>query len=116
MARTANVNTSVIPPAFINPMPKKVITPDNGVPSPVPPANADSAMIEIVCPKCGKKHMVTGYVGKTRPELDKQGIKKDTRISGNDIFTCNNVGCNFAIDLKPIKNQIENQIKKIITF
>lgn len=116
MARTANVNTSVIPPAFINPMPKKVITPANGVPAPLPPANADSAMIEIVCPKCGKKHVVTGYVGKTRSELDKQGVKKDARISGNDIFTCNNVGCNFAIDLKPIKNQIETQIKKIITF
>lgn len=115
MARTANVNTSVVPSPFLNPIPKKVPMP-NGNNAILPPANTDSAMIEIVCPKCGKKHNVVGYVGKTRKELDEKGIKRDSRITDNDIFTCDNIGCNFAIDLKPIKNQIETQIKKSITF
>ena len=113
MARTANVNTSVVPPPFLSPTPKKISSPNGKA---LPPTNADSVVIEIVCPKCGKKHQVVGYVGKTRKELDVKGIIKDPRITGNDIFTCDNVGCKFAIDLKPIKNQIETQIKKIITF
>lgn len=115
MARTANVNTSVVPPPFLNLKPKNKPLP-HGNNTLSPPAKTDSAVIEIVCPKCGKKHKVIGYVGKTRKELDTIGIMKDPRITGNDTFNCDNVGCNFAIDLKPIKNQIETQIKKIITF
>ena len=114
MARTANVNTSVIP----TPIPKSIPLPipANGSHSSIPVTNAENVMIEIACPKCGKKHQVVGYIGKTREELNKLGIRKDSRISGNDTFTCDNIGCMFAIDLKPIKNQIETQIKKTITF
>ena len=37
-------------------------------------------------------------------------------VKDNDILVCDNIGCNFALDLKPIKNQIEGQAKRKITF
>ena len=74
----------------------------------------DVVDINIQCPKCKKKHKVSGYL-----DIDSQTIKKaelptNNNIKENDVLVCDN--CNFALDLKPIKNQVESQSKRKVTF
>lgn len=74
----------------------------------------DVVDINVQCPKCKKKHKVSGYL-----DIDSQTIKKsklptNNNVKGNDVFVCDN--CNFALDLKPIKNQVESQSKRKVTF
>lgn len=71
--------------------------------------------IEIRCPKCGKQHAVQAYVGTERNEGMINKLKSPN-VRGNDVLVCDNIGCNMNIDLKPIKNQIESQIRKRIFF
>lgn len=75
----------------------------------------NSLKIEIKCPKCGKQHAVQAYVGAERNE-ELINKLKSPNVKGNDIFVCDSIGCNMNIDLKPIKNQIESQIRKRIFF
>lgn len=89
------------------------------IPSPIPQAKGkqnqiDAAELDIQCPKCGKRHKVNGYL-----DIDSQLIKArklpiNPNVKDNDILICDN--CNFALDLKPIKNQIESQSKRKVTF
>tara|TARA_A200000113_G_C8839383_1_gene346354 strand:+ start:116 stop:859 length:744 start_codon:yes stop_codon:yes gene_type:complete len=74
----------------------------------------DVVDINVQCPKCKKKHKVSGYL-----DIDSQTIKKaklptNNNIKENDVLVCDN--CNFALDLKPIKNQVESQSKRKVTF
>jgi hypothetical protein len=74
----------------------------------------EAVELDIQCPKCKKKHKVNGFL-----EIDSQQIKAgklpvNPNIRDNDMLVCDN--CNFALDLKPIKNQIESQARKKITF
>lgn len=70
--------------------------------------------INVQCPKCKKKFNVNGYL-----DIDSQIIKKanlpiNINVKDNDVLICDN--CNFALDLKPIKNQVESQVKRKVTF
>jgi hypothetical protein len=74
----------------------------------------DAVELDIQCPKCHKRHKVNGYM-----DIDSQQVKAgklpiNTNIKDNDILVCDS--CNFALDLKPIKNQIESQTKRKVTF
>lgn len=74
----------------------------------------DAVELDIQCPKCGIRHKVNGFM-----DLDSQQIKAaklpvNPNVKDNDILVCNN--CNFALDLKPIKNQVESQTKRKVSF
>jgi len=43
-----------------------------------------------------------------------KNLKTTANIKNNEFFICDN--CNFTIDLNPIKNQIETQLKKKVIF
>ncbi len=73
-----------------------------------------SLEVGISCPKCKTKDKVVGYVGISSTEIKTLKLPISPNVKDNDIFVCGS--CNFAIDLKPIKNQIENQTKKPVTF
>ena len=47
-------------------------------------------------------------------EIQKQKLKINPNVKDNDILVCDS--CNFALDLKPIKNQVETQSKRKVTF
>ncbi len=68
----------------------------------------------IRCPKCNKEHKVLGYPGLTSAEIKAKKLKTNNNIDKNDVLTCDS--CNFALDLKPIKNQIEQQTGQKISF
>jgi len=77
-----------------------------------PKGKLDVAEFEIICPKCGKQHMI--YLNlcnnvKVDQDFQTKGSKpypKDNR------FACD---CGFNIDLAGVKNQLEMQIgKKIV--
>jgi hypothetical protein len=70
--------------------------------------------IEISCPQCNKQHKVNGYFNITEQQLKNGNLRNNPNLKENDILVCDN--CNFALDLKPIKSQIENQTKKHLLF
>jgi Serine dehydrogenase proteinase len=74
----------------------------------------DSVELEMQCPQCGKKHQISGYLGLTSQQVQKMKLKTNPNVQDNDILVCDS--CNFAIDLKPIKSQIETQEKRQVTF
>ena len=74
----------------------------------------DAVELDIQCPKCGKRHKVTGYMDINSQEIQKQKLKINPNVKDNDILVCDS--CNFALDLKPIKNQVETQSKRKVTF
>ena len=92
---------------------------NNPVPHPLAQKRPAQKAIDVVdinvqCPKCKKKHKVSGYL-----DIDSQTIKKaklptNNNIKENDVLVCDN--CNFTLDLKPIKNQVESQSKRKVTF
>lgn len=97
----------------------------NGVPSlpqPIPMAPGKKAPsqavqkieLEIICPKCHKKHIVSGYVNITSQQIKAQKLQVNPLVTDNTTMICDN--CGFELDLKPIKNQIEMQHKISINF
>lgn len=103
ISRTATVANANIPAAPI-PLPKNKTK------------QVDQVIIEINCPKCGKKHKIPGYL-----DIDSETIKKlqlpiNDNVKDNDIFICDRLGCGLSIDLKPTKSQIEIQTNKKVTL
>jgi len=89
-------------------------------PVPFPSSNKqhkiEHAVININCPKCGKKHEIPGYFDIDHNEIRQLKLPVNNKIQDSDVLVCDGLGCNFSIDLKPIKNQIETQSKRKITF
>lgn len=97
------------------------VSPAGGVPaaSPIPqpkrpPNQIEAVELDINCPKCGKGHRVPGYFDVDRGQVKARNLLTNPNVKDNDILICDN--CNFALDLKPIKNQIESQTKRKVNF
>lgn len=97
------------------------VSPAAGFPSPIPfpqpPSqnkSIDAVEIDIQCPKCNKRHQVNGYMDISSQDIQKRKLKMNPNVKENDILVCDN--CNFALDLKPIKNQLETQTKRKVNF
>lgn len=73
-------------------------------------------MVSINCPKCGKRHDIPGYFDIPSNTVTKLKLPVNPLIQKNDILVCDGIGCGFSIDLKPLKNQIEIQSNKKISF
>jgi hypothetical protein len=101
--RTAAIANANIPAPMQIPLPNKN-------------SSIEQAVININCPKCGKPHAVTGYFDIDSKKIIDLKLPTNNNIKDNNVLICDNNNCNFAIDLKPIKNQIENQSKRSITF
>ena len=97
----------------------------NGVPtlpqpSPVVPVKKTQAQqvqkveLEIICPKCRKKHVVPGYVNMTSEQIRASKLQVNSLVTDNYTLVCDN--CGFELDLKPIKNQLEMQHRINISF
>lgn len=89
------------------------------IPTPIPQAKGqqnqiDAAELDIQCPKCGKRHKVNGYMDIDSQQIKARKLPINPNVKDNDILICDN--CNFALDLKPIKNQVESQTKRKVTF
>jgi len=89
--------------------PQNLVSPAKGSSGPV-----EAIDIGIKCPKCGKQHKAIGYLGITSQMIKDKNLKTTANIKNNEFFICDN--CNFTIDLNPIKNQIETQLKKKVIF
>jgi hypothetical protein len=76
----------------------------------------DYTVINVTCPKCGKKHEIPAYVDIDSDKIKQLQLPINNKIQNNDVLICDGLGCNFEIDLKPIKNQIETESKRKITF
>jgi hypothetical protein len=74
----------------------------------------DAVELDIKCPKCGKNHKVNGYMDIGSQQIKAAKLPVNPNVQDNDILTCDS--CNFALDLKPIKNQVESQTKRKVTF
>lgn len=74
----------------------------------------DAVELDIQCPKCGKRHKVNGYMDISSKQISDAKLPTNENIKENDILVCD--VCNFALDLKPIKNQVETQTKRKVTF
>lgn len=74
----------------------------------------DVVELDIQCPKCGKRHKVNGYMDINSKQISDAKLPTNENIKENDILVCD--VCNFALDLKPIKNQVETQTKRKVTF
>jgi hypothetical protein len=76
----------------------------------------EQAKLNVKCPNCGKRHEIPGYFDIDSHKIKQLGLPTNNKIQDNDVLICDGLGCNFTIDLKPIKNQIEAQSKRKITF
>ncbi len=74
----------------------------------------DAVELDIQCPKCAKRHKVNGYMDIDSQQIKAAKLPTNQNVKDNDILVCDN--CNFALDLKPIKNQVESQTKRKVTF
>ncbi len=74
----------------------------------------DIVELDIQCPKCGKRHIVKGFMDIDSKQVKDAKLPINKNVKENDILVCDN--CNFALDLKPIKNQVESQTKRKVTF
>lgn len=74
----------------------------------------DAVELDIQCPKCGKRHKVHGYMDIDSQQIKTGNLPTNQNIKDNDILVCDD--CNFALDLKPIKNQVESQTKRKVAF
>lgn len=89
------------------------------VPIPVPKnqtQQVEQVVIEIDCPKCGKKHKIPGYFDIDSETIKRLKLPTNNIIKDNDVLVCDGLGCGLNIDLKPIKSQIETQSNKKITL
>lgn len=103
ITRTATVANANMPTAPI-PLPKNQTK------------QVDQVVIEIDCPKCGKKHKIPGYFDIDSTIRKKLQLPINNNVKDNDIFVCDGLGCGLNIDLKPIKSQIETQSNRKITL
>ena len=76
----------------------------------------DGIEIGVVCPHCGKQHKVQGYFDISSEDVKKLHLPVDGKIKGDNMMVCDNPGCKFTIDLKPLLNQIENNTKRKVTL
>ena len=76
----------------------------------------DQVIVNINCPKCRKKYEIPGYFDIDSNKIKQLKLPINNKVQDNDVLICDKLGCNFTIDLKPIKNQIETQSKRKITF
>ena len=74
----------------------------------------DAVELDIQCPKCGKRHKINGYMDIDSQQIKAGKLPTNINIKDNDILVCDS--CNFALDLNPIKNQVESQTKRKVTF
>lgn len=74
----------------------------------------DAVELNVQCPKCKKRHKVNGYLNIDSKTFKSAKLPVNNNIKDNDVLICNN--CNFALDLKAIKNQVESQTKRKVTF
>ena len=103
LTRTATVANANMPTPIPYPTPNK----QNAI---------EQAVLNINCPNCGKKHEIPGYVDIDSVKIKQLRLPINNKIQDNDVLICDGLGCNFTIDLKPVKNQIETQSKRKITF
>jgi len=90
------------------PVPNKVVSPNKN-------REVIAVMeIDVKCPKCSKTHKIKGYPGLTSADIKAKKLETNNNIDKNDVLTCDK--CKFALDLKPFKNQIEQQTKQKISF
>lgn len=95
----------------IHPKPISPIPITNGVPH----NNLyQRAELEILCPKCNKRHIVQGYVDIPSSKISALKLPTNKMVRDDNILVCDN--CGFELDLKPIKNQFEAQHKKSLNF
>lgn len=78
-----------------------------------PGKQIETANVNLKCPKCGKQHKIVGFIGTTKEEIANFAKNVNPNIN-NDVLTCDK--CNFAMDLKAVKNEIETQTKKTVIF
>lgn len=76
--------------------------------------SVDAVELNLTCPKCGREHQVNGYMDIDAEQIKHRKLKTNSNIKDKDKLVCDN--CNFAMDLKPIVNQLEAQTRKKITF
>lgn len=79
-----------------------------------PQQQVDAVELNIQCPKCKKKHKITGFLDVGKEILKKANLPKNENINEKEVLICDI--CNFGLDLKPIKNQVESQTKRKVTF
>lgn len=94
-----------------------IISPNSNVDKiPIPSNNKDVKCIEIRinCNKCGKIHLVQGYLGISSDEIKKHNLKINPNVDENENLICDI--CGFTIDLKPIKTQVEQNEKQVLTL
>jgi hypothetical protein len=84
------------------------------IPNPNKQSAIEHATLNINCPNCGKKHEIPGYFDIDSNKIKQLNLPINNKIQDNDILICD--GCNFTINLIPVKNQIEIQSKRKITF
>lgn len=89
------------------------------IPNPFPQtqqkhSQPDAVELDIQCPKCTKRHMINGYMDIDSQQIKTKNLPTNQNVKDNDILICDN--CNFALDLKPIKNQVESQTRRKVTF
>jgi len=92
------------------------VSPSGNLPFPAPTGHKKALEIvelEIQCPQCGKKHKVKGYMDINSEEIKKLNLETNKNVKDNDMLVCD---CNFVLDLKPIKSQLETQTKRKVTF
>lgn len=104
ISRTANITNAAGP--FPIPAPVKTGT----------PKKLDTVGLQIQCPKCGKMHVVPAYVGITGGDIKRLKLPIYKLLKDNNMLLCDTPGCGMAIDLKPIINHVEGQIKKKISI
>lgn len=78
--------------------------------------NIEVVELGVSCPKCQKNHKIKGYVNLTSTEIKNLNLPISPLITENEILICDTPGCGLAISLQPIKNMVENQLKKKITL
>ena len=100
LSRSANVAN--VP--FSNPVPAQTAK------------NIEVIELGVPCPKCHKNHKIQGYVNLTSEDVKKLRLPTNSLINDNEILICDTPGCGMAINVKPIKNMVENQLKKKIVF
>ena len=85
-------------------------------PVPTPNNQIQQVIAGINCPKCGKRHDIPGYFNISSKTIKKLKLPVNPLIQENDVLVCDGIGCGFSINLKPLKNQIEIQSNKKISF
>lgn len=85
-------------------------------PEPIKPKSIEVIEIEVPCPKCHKHHKIKTYPDLSSEDIKRMNLSINPLINENEQLVCDTPGCGFAIDLRPIKNMVENQIKKKITI